>query len=133
MAIQVALLPFHAARIAVVVAALAAPLTAAAVLGPRQPLMWLSAAGVAIGLAGGRLAGPRVLAALVAAAPVWQVLVWWATASNDFNLVMPWLAAVAGCLAAMAPSRWHLGRPWLVPVAAWALDCRGDVAGHRRP
>ena len=54
-------------------------------------------------------------------APVWQAVVWWTTGSDDSNLVMPWLAAVAGCLAAMAPSRWHLGRPWLVPVAAWAL------------
>ena len=61
------------------------------------------------------------LAALVAVAPVWQAVVGAATGETDIQLVMPWLAAMAGCLAVAAPSRWRAGAIWAVPLSAWAL------------
>ena len=34
---------------------------------------------------------------------------------------MPWLAAMAGCLAVAAPSRWRAAAIWAVPLSGWAL------------
>ena len=111
----------RAARVAIALAALAAP-AVHAVLATHQPAMpWVTALGLALGLAGGWLAPAWALAALVALAPLWQAAIGATTGDSDIQLVMPWLAAVAGCLAAAEPSRWRSGATWTVPVAAWGL------------
>ena len=110
-----------AARVAIVSSALAAPVVHA-VLATHQPVIpWLTAAGMALGIAGGMMAPGWTLAALVAIAPIWQAVIGVVTGQTDIQLVMPWLAAMAGCLAVAAPSRWRAGAIWAVPLSAWAL------------
>ena len=110
-----------AARVAIVLSALAAP-AVHAVLATHQPAIpWMTAAGMALGIAGGMMAPGWTLAALVAIAPVWQAVIGVVTGQTDIQLVMPWLAAMAGCLAVAAPSRWRAGAIWAVPLSAWAL------------
>jgi len=110
-----------AARVAIVLSALAAP-AVHAVLATHQPAIpWLTAAGMALGIAGGLMAPGWTLGALVALAPVWQAVIGAVTGETDIQLVMPWLAAMAGGLAVAAPSRWRAGAIWAVPLSAWAL------------
>jgi hypothetical protein len=111
----------RAARVAVVLSALAAPIVHA-VLATHQPVMpWLTAAALVAGIAGGLVAPGLMLAALLAIAPVWQAVLGAITGDSDIQLVMPWLAAAAACLALDGPSRWRSGGAWAVAVAGWAL------------
>ena len=112
-----------AARWFVAASVLCAPLVSALLLeGTGQPL-WPTLAALAAGLlARGAAPGSTVpLLVLLAVAPLWQVGVGLATGSSDPQLLMPWLAALAGWLAWPAQSGWRVTGPWRFGIVSWAL------------
>ena len=111
------------ARWLVAASALCAPIVNALLLTvngePAWPTLTLLAAGVLA-----RAAAPAAPAALLvwlALAPVWQAGASLAAGSSDPQLMMPWLAGLAGWLAWPAGRGWRVTGLWRLGIAAWAL------------
>ncbi len=113
----------RSARWFVAASALCAPIANALLLTvngePAWPTLTLLAAGL---LARAAAPGSTVpLLVLLALAPLWQVGMGLATGSSDPQLLMPWLAALAGWLAWPAPGGWRVTGLWRIGIVSWAL------------
>ena len=112
-----------AARWFVAASVLCAPLVSALLLTVTGQPLWPTLTALVAGLLA-RAAGPGSivpLLVLLAVAPLWQVGAGLATASSDPQLLMPWLAALAGWLAWPAPGGWRVTGLWRIGIVSWAL------------
>jgi O-Antigen ligase len=107
----------------IVIASAALAAAAHGWLASWQPGLALAAL-VAFGVsyAASRVAFRVALALVVATAYLAPALLNLAMHSNDYHVLLAWLAALAGVVfARMDTSRWHLPRPWVAPLAGWAV------------
>lgn len=112
----------RSARWFVAASALGAPVASALLLAATEPL-WPTLAALAAGL-GARAAAPRStvpLLVLIALAPLWQVATGILTGSSDPQLLMPWLAGLAGWLAWPPVGGWRVTGLWRFGIVSWAL------------
>lgn len=111
------------ARWFVAASALCAPVASALLLtGNGQPV-WPTLTALAAGLLA-RAAAPgstAPLLVLLALAPVWQAGASLAAGSSDPQLLMPWLAGLAGWLAWPADGGWRVTGIWRLGIVSWAL------------
>lgn len=113
----------HGARWAIAASALGAPVASALLLAVNGHPVWPTLVALAAGLLA-RAAAPGLsapLLVLLAVAPLWQVGAQLAAGSSDPQLLMPWLAALAGWLAWPAAGGWRVAGVWRLGVASWAL------------
>lgn len=110
-----------AARLVVVVSAIAAPLFHAAVLAGADRSPWPTVCGLILGF----LAWKRQtlwLAVVLGVGPVWHAVAGTAADNTAIHLLMPWLAALAAALARPPSTVWQARGPWRFGSAAWALS-----------
>ena len=111
------------ARWVVAASALAAPIANALLLlvngDPAWPTLTLLAAGLLARAAAPASTVPLLV--LLALAPVWQAGAGLATGSSDPQLLMPWLAGLAGWLAWPGEGGWRVTGIWRLGIASWAL------------
>ena len=112
------------ARMLVAVSVLGAPVATALLLAADGRPWWPTIVALMAGLVARAVAPASTwpLLALLCLAPLWQVAVAMVTSGgSDVLWVMPWLAALAGCLAWPRTAGWRVSGAWQLGVAAWAL------------
>ncbi|MGD9905686.1 MAG: O-antigen ligase family protein [Vicinamibacterales bacterium] len=111
--------PMAAARTAVSLSTLVAAATFVGLYPEGGVAQWAPLAGFAAGALARRIWREAAVPVTLAAGVLWPVAYGTLSGRTDADVVMPWLAAVAGVLFRAGP--WHLPRPWAVPVATWGL------------
>ena len=111
------------ARALVAVSALCAPVVSALLLTVDGHPAWPTLVALAAGVVA-RVAAPASTAPLlvgVGLAPLWQAGSAVVAGSSDLQVLMPWLAALAGWIAWPVGPAWRVTGIWQVGVVSWAL------------
>lgn len=85
-------------------------------------LRWITPTALLVGALSGWLWRRGAQTLIFALAHVWPLIVFLVAGVTDPNALVSWVALLLGLAVVASPAkRWSLPRPWLVPVAAWAV------------